>query len=267
MQVYENGLATVKIPKSIRQGSDLLLMSIPNCGKSYFLLMQLDVDFKPLFTMLESHQDSTGYHQISRFRKIDVGRIQIVEEEVNFSLSYNEGSLSSARETRGSDRISESGPTSDLSTDAVIQGQEGLKSAFSSVVDKGMPLPRCLPKQKIFLSSDEPSPSGLLGTGQCMQQVEKFGLSSPRCDGTSQFPAMDENEIRKVIDSPKDGLPIYSDNRQTCVPSLHASPANRSPIQNSRSHPKSSPTGQAETMLKSLASGLRVISPVCKLQL
>ena len=48
---------------------DLLLMSIPNCGKSYFLLIQQDVDFKPLSTMLQSHQDSTGCHHIFRFKK------------------------------------------------------------------------------------------------------------------------------------------------------------------------------------------------------
>ena len=115
-----------------------------------------------------------------------------------------------------------------------FQGLEGLRSSFSSVVDdvfqfdKGVPLPQYLPKQKNDLSSTEPSSSSPLGAG--------------------------------------DGLPIYATNRQTCVPSLHASPAHKSSIQNSRSYPKSSLTGQPQTVLKSLASGSHVISPVCKSQ-
>jgi len=66
LKVYENGLATVKIQKSIKKASYFLLMGIPNCSKLYFLLIQLDVDFMPLFTMLESHQNSTGCDQIFR---------------------------------------------------------------------------------------------------------------------------------------------------------------------------------------------------------
>lgn len=60
LKVYEKGIATAIIPKSIILGADLLLMGFPNCGDSYFLLTQLDVDFKPPFTLLESQQDSTG---------------------------------------------------------------------------------------------------------------------------------------------------------------------------------------------------------------
>jgi len=364
LKVYEKGFATAKIPKSIILGSDLLLMGFPNCGDSYFLLTQLDVDFKPLFTLLESQQDSTGRSgllcgplQIFRFSKIDVGRIQMVEDEVNLSLLDNEWLACSTKETGGSDIISESGPNSDSYTDALIQGQEGLQSSFLNVVDdifesdKGMPLTRYLPKQNNSFSSAEPSPLSHLGAGQGIQQGGKFGLSIPRWDGTSSFsttkntgnvsvggsssntrlmselnqknvrqtgssplsgghsyglnttspsrspsfhrllsvsknyadqelissrsplhlaesagyPAMDEDQLRKVIDSPKEGLPIYSAHRQTRVPSsLRTSPAPRSPIQNSRSPLKSSPTGQPATTLRSPGSGLLVISPVCQ---
>ena len=50
-----------------------------------------------------------------------------MEEELNLSFLYNEWSLRSAKETKGSDIVS--GPN------AVIQGLEGLRSSFSSVVD------------------------------------------------------------------------------------------------------------------------------------
>lgn len=78
------------------------------------------------------------------------------------------------------------------------------------------------------------------------------------------YPGMDEDQLREVIDSPKEGLSIYFAHRQTRVPSIRTSPAPRSPVQNSRSSIKSSPTGQPVTTLRSPGSGLSVVSPACQ---
>jgi mediator of RNA polymerase II transcription subunit 14 len=93
LQVYEHGLNTVKIPKTFLNGSTMLMMGFPDCGSSYFLLMQLDKDFKPLFKMLETQPDPSGkdnlfgdLNQVLRFKKIDIAQMQVLEDEMNLSL-------------------------------------------------------------------------------------------------------------------------------------------------------------------------------------
>ncbi|KAL6588248.1 hypothetical protein OROMI_001226 [Orobanche minor] len=44
LQVYEQGFSAVKLPKNILSGSTVLVMGFPDCGSSYYLLMQLDED-------------------------------------------------------------------------------------------------------------------------------------------------------------------------------------------------------------------------------
>ncbi|KAH9318352.1 hypothetical protein KI387_020121 [Taxus chinensis] len=366
LKVYEKGVATVKLPKSMIKGSDLLLMGFPNCGDSYFLLIQLDMDFKPLFTLLESKKESTSRSgllsspiHIFRFNKIDIGKMQMVEDEVNLSLLDKERSCPEKEIAGGSDLISESGPNSDAFTDSVMQGQVCLQSGFSSLADdvfefdKGTPVSRYLPKQNNSLSLAEPSPPSHLSAVQGIQQGKKFGLSSlwdrnsqfplinntgkisagssplnsrlmseanpknlwqtglsPLAGGhnygvnttvpspirsqsfhklssatknysdqeltssksplhlgdTTAYPAMDEDHLRKAMDSPKDGLPSLSSNRQTRIPSsLRISQVHRSPILHSRSSVvKTSPSGQTSTTFKSPATGLHLIPPECQ---
>lgn len=59
-QVYEDNSAAIRIPESISSDSNMLLLGFPDCGSSYFLLMQLDKDFKPQFKLLEICTDSSG---------------------------------------------------------------------------------------------------------------------------------------------------------------------------------------------------------------
>ena len=82
MQVYEQGFAAVKVPKNIGNGSSMLLMGFPDCGSSYFLLMLLDKDFKPLFKLLETQQDPSGkahsfndLNNVMRIKNIDIGQM------------------------------------------------------------------------------------------------------------------------------------------------------------------------------------------------
>ncbi|KAK8966184.1 Mediator of RNA polymerase II transcription subunit 14 [Platanthera guangdongensis] len=93
LKVYENRLATLKIPKSILYGSDLILMGFPQSGNSYFLLMQLDKDFRPVFYLLETQPERGGKSQlvseinhVTRFNKVDIWQMQIADDELNLSL-------------------------------------------------------------------------------------------------------------------------------------------------------------------------------------
>ncbi|KAJ1413883.1 Mediator complex, subunit Med14 [Sesbania bispinosa] len=93
LEVYEHELNTVMIPKDILNGSAMLMMGFPDCGSSYFLLMQLDKDFKPLFKLLETQPDPSGkdnlfgdLNQVLRIKKIDIGQMQVLEDEMNLSL-------------------------------------------------------------------------------------------------------------------------------------------------------------------------------------
>ncbi|CAI8615564.1 unnamed protein product [Vicia faba] len=93
LEVYEHGLNTVKIPKTFLNGSAMLMMGFPDCGSSYFLLMQLDKDFKSLFKLLETQPDPSGkdnlfgdLNQVLRFKKIDIEQMQVLEDAMNLSL-------------------------------------------------------------------------------------------------------------------------------------------------------------------------------------
>ncbi|KAK4596460.1 hypothetical protein RGQ29_014483 [Quercus rubra] len=93
LEVYEQGFAAVKVPKNIGNGSSMLLMGFPDCGSSYFLLMLLDKDFKPLFKLLETQQDPSGkahsfndLNNVMRIKNIDIGQMQMLEDEMNLSL-------------------------------------------------------------------------------------------------------------------------------------------------------------------------------------
>ena len=140
--MYEKGVATVKLLKSIIKGLDLLLMGFLNCGNSYYLLIQVDMDFKPLFTLLESKQDSTSRSgllsssiHMFRFNKIDIGRMQMVDHEVNLNLLDNGRSSLEKEIIEISDLMSKSMSNPDAFTDSELQGQGCLQSGFPSVAD------------------------------------------------------------------------------------------------------------------------------------
>ena len=147
-------------------------MGFLNYGNSYYLLIQLDMDFKPLFTLMESKQDSTsrsgllsGSIHMFCFNKIDIGRMQMVDHEVNLNLLDN-GWLSLEKEIiEISDLMSESMSNPNAFTDSKLQGQGWLQSSFSFLADdvfefdKGMPLSWYLPKDNYLVES---SPSNHL---------------------------------------------------------------------------------------------------------
>ncbi|XP_074280337.1 mediator of RNA polymerase II transcription subunit 14 [Silene latifolia] len=89
LQVYENGFSSVKLPKNILTGSNFLLMGFPDCGSSYFLLMQLDKSFKFVFQLLETQpeqSETSKTFDIVRCKKIDVDNMLMLEDEMNLSI-------------------------------------------------------------------------------------------------------------------------------------------------------------------------------------
>jgi mediator of RNA polymerase II transcription subunit 14 len=87
-QVYQESQGSLKIPKSILHGSDLMVMGFPHCANAYFLLMQLDKDFKPIFHLLETQCDTSDkantnadVKEAIRFNELDVGQIEILKND------------------------------------------------------------------------------------------------------------------------------------------------------------------------------------------
>ncbi|KAJ0967780.1 hypothetical protein J5N97_024697 [Dioscorea zingiberensis] len=141
LKVYEQCSSTMKIPKSILHGPDLLLMGFPQCGSSYYLLMQLDKDFKPLFKLLETQPDPDGHshsigdvNHVIRYSIIDISQMQMVEDEMNLSL-INWDKLSSIPNLSSSNQPSDH-VLSKLGIDPVLQLTGCSPSNFSSLVDE-----------------------------------------------------------------------------------------------------------------------------------
>ncbi|KAE8687317.1 Mediator of RNA polymerase II transcription subunit 14 [Hibiscus syriacus] len=93
LEVYEHGFAAVKVPKNLVNGSAVLVMGFPDSGNSYFLLMELDKDFKPVFKLLETQPEASGKgHSFNdldnalRIKKIDISQMQMLEDETNLSI-------------------------------------------------------------------------------------------------------------------------------------------------------------------------------------
>lgn len=67
-----------------------MVMGFPHCANAYYLLMQLDKDFRPVFHLLETQCDTNdktnanGYaKEAIRYNKINIGQMQILENETN----------------------------------------------------------------------------------------------------------------------------------------------------------------------------------------
>ncbi|CAN6204058.1 unnamed protein product [Urochloa humidicola] len=90
LKVYEESQGTLKIPKTILHGSDSMVMGFPHCANAYYLLMQLDKDFRPVFHLLETQCDASDKTNANadakeaiRCNKINVGQMQILKNESN----------------------------------------------------------------------------------------------------------------------------------------------------------------------------------------
>lgn len=190
LEVYEHGFPAVKLPKNILNGSAMLLLGFPDCGSSYFLLMQLDKDFKPLFKMLETQAEMPGkahscsdLNQVTRVKKIDIGQMQMLEDEMTLRLLEWGKTLSFLPSAGAANQTSESGLLSDLSLEGSMQIVGGPPSSFSSIVDEVFELERGPSIQNV---SSPFNPSSRFGSIPVNLHAIKGGTPSPKWEGTLQ---------------------------------------------------------------------------------
>lgn len=206
----------MKVPKNILNGPSSLLMGFPDCGNSYFLLMQLDKDFKPLFKLLESEPDPSGkahpfgdVNNVIRLKNVDIGQIQMLDDEINLSLLDSGKLLALSPNTVGSNQTSEQGLLSELGLEGSMFGSGSLPSSFSSIVDEVFELERGSSVAPSFSgqsisSSFNTSSASHFGSVPMNFHNLKAGTSSPKWEGGTQM--VHVNNVPKV----SSGSPHYN---------------------------------------------------------
>ncbi|GAB2287427.1 hypothetical protein Dimus_021804 [Dionaea muscipula] len=193
LQVYEHGLAALKIPKNILSGSDFLLMGFPDCSSSYFLLMQPDNDFKPLFKLIEIQLDHSGKSksfEVCRVKKIDIGQMRICNDEMNFSILDWKKVGRFSRSIIDTSQCGGHSLLSDFSNVGSARNVRHPSSCFSSIVDEVFELEMGNSTSQSVAnisSSLNASPTSHLGHPASLQRI-KAGVFSPKWEGNIQMP-------------------------------------------------------------------------------
>ncbi|KAG9159561.1 hypothetical protein Leryth_013540 [Lithospermum erythrorhizon] len=142
LEVFDHGFASGKVPKNISNDQSLLLMGFPDFGNSYFLLMQIDKEFKPLFKLLEVQPDTAGnsqslgdWNNVVCVKNIDISQMKMGEDELGSSLVKYGNLLSLLANNTRTDPVLHQNTS-------VGHGKEGHiltsshQSVFSSIVDE-----------------------------------------------------------------------------------------------------------------------------------
>lgn len=198
LEVYDHGFASMKVPKNLVNGSNVLLMGFPDCGSSYFLLMELDKDFKPMFKLVETQPDqsekgqsSSDLNRVIRIKQIDISQMQILEDELNLSI-LNQGNLLSVMPNAdGANHTSEQGLISEFNLDGSMHIAGCPLSSFSSVVDEVFEFEKGPAASSYTLqnvsSSFTKSSASHFGSLQMNLHGVKAGTPSPRWEGGVQM--------------------------------------------------------------------------------
>ncbi|KAG7576029.1 Mediator complex subunit Med14 [Arabidopsis thaliana x Arabidopsis arenosa] len=140
LEVYEHGFGINKVPKSLLDGSSILTLGFPDCESSHLLLMELEKDFTPLFKLVETQMDGSGKPQsfndpsnILRAKKIDIGQIRILEDDLNLITSDVVKFVSSSSDAEGINQAS--GHHHPGLVDDALTEMSGSQLSFSSIVD------------------------------------------------------------------------------------------------------------------------------------
>jgi len=185
LQVFENGSSSVKVPKSILSASSFLLLGFPDCGSSYFLLVQLDKDFKIMFKLLETCSEPSGKANaldVVRFKKIDIRRMRVLEDEMSLSILDLDKVESFLPGGVGQSQSTEHGLVSDFAHGGLTPVAICSPSSFSSIVDEVFELERGATVSNIS-SSINNSVASHLGSLPSNLQSSKAGVSSPKLEG------------------------------------------------------------------------------------
>ncbi|WRX23667.1 Mediator complex [Theobroma cacao] len=206
LEVYEHGFAAVKVPKNLVNGSAVLVMGFPDCESSYFLLMELDKDFKPLFKLLETQPDPSGkgpsfndLNNVLRIKKIDISQMQMLEDETNLSILDWGKLLSYLPNIGGPNQTSEHGLLSEFNLDSSMQISGGPSLSFSSIVDEVFETEKgtsATPFPSQNFSSFSSSPASHLGSVPMNIHGVKAGTPSPKWEVGLQVSQL--NNVAKV---------------------------------------------------------------------
>ncbi|THU48882.1 hypothetical protein C4D60_Mb06t03680 [Musa balbisiana] len=196
LEVYDQSLTSLKIPNSILQVSGLLVMGFPQCANCYYLLMQVDKNFKLVFNLLESQSDQDGKsssfgdaNQIIRFSRIDIGQMKIVDDELNVSL-FDWEKLHSLPNIGTFNQVGEH----NIGVDSALQHPGFSQSAFSSVVDEVFEFGKGpFPTANHLASSYRMPPFSRLGSPPSGYQGLNAGVSSSNFEGELQ-----QSQVHKV---------------------------------------------------------------------
>ncbi|KAL6570249.1 hypothetical protein OROMI_014763 [Orobanche minor] len=190
LEVFENGFMPTKLPKNVSDDSNSLIMGFPECGSSYFLLMQLDKEFKPCPKLVEAQAESsrkalpfgdTG--KVTRVKNLDINRMHMCQDDLNLSLFDRK--VPSIFNDCNVNKICENGLLSNSSSEGSMFCSN-LPLSFSSIVDEVFDLEKGSYVQSAS-STYGPSPASHFGLGT-MNSV-KASISSPGWEGaqTSQI--------------------------------------------------------------------------------
>lgn len=189
LQVFEHGFTAAKLPKTLAEDSNSLFMGFPECGSSYFLLMQLDKEFKPCPKLIEVQSESSGkaeqfgdISKVVRVKNLDIGRMHMCEDELNLSLLDRRKipDDANANETSAHGILSNSGPDGSLL-------RTNLPISFSSIVDEVFELEKGTNGQSSSSTSVLTSATNY-GLGAMNIHTIKSSMTSPNWEGGQTLP-------------------------------------------------------------------------------
>ncbi|KAL1544325.1 Mediator of RNA polymerase II transcription subunit 14, variant 2 [Salvia divinorum] len=194
LEVFEHGFTAAKLPKNLAEDSNSLFMGFPECGRSYFLLMQLDKEFKPCPKLIEVQSESSGkaepfgdISKVIRVKNLDISRMHMCEDELNLSLVDHRKMLSIPNEVNAIE-ISEHGLSSNSSLDgSLLRSNDAI--SFSSIVDEVFELEKGSNGQSSSSTSVLTSSSNF-GLGTMNIHSIKPSMSSPNWEGQASQNAL-----------------------------------------------------------------------------
>ncbi|CAM0905786.1 unnamed protein product [Alopecurus aequalis] len=193
LKVYLQCQITLKIPKSILYGSDFVVMGLPWSADAYYLLMQLDNNLMPVFYLLEMHTDgedrsntdaTSDAKEAVRFNRIDIGQMQIGEDECSASL-FNVDKLQVLQSILNRRSMENRSPRQ-----SGIDESLPLKTSFSSIVNTVLGYERGSPSKENQLSYSLPS------THLSSLKIGLQGVSGTNCP-----PELDDGLLNSNIDT------------------------------------------------------------------
>lgn len=223
LQLYDRGPLSVKLPvDGPKLGAEALIMGFPQCGNTFFLALQLDLNFLPLFTLLEAQPRSSlgrtnlmsNPFNIYRWMKIDIDSMPVLREDASFSLldqSGHEGKDPSGKvvsKTLEHGRNLVRGPSR-----GALLGLEGMQSGIDPYFggERGGPNSPSVNSHRgnMMTSSTILSPSNLQGSGSPQQHgIVGYGNGSL----SMANPALTSTAFTQG--KPLGGATLYGDSNQ-----------------------------------------------------